>query len=558
MSPLVNNKDDKNSHQAFLIQGSILAVASIISRVIGLLYRSPMTLIIGDMGNDFYSTAYEVYSMMLLISSMSLPLAVSKLVSARMAKGEIKSAERVFKAALGFALISGAIACAIVFFGAEAFAALLKTPMAVFALKVLAPTLIIVAVLGVIRGFFQGLGNMAPSAVSQIVEQILNAIASIVGSYCLFNYGLKIGTVLGNTEKYQAAYGAAGGTLGTGIGALFGLAFMVLIYIAYRTTFKKKLLHDKSRTKESYGSIIWLLVCTIVPVLLSTFLYNFSSILNQGLFKNFATVQKYSPDEISIWWGVFSGKYRVLVNVPISIASALVSASVPAIASSYALGDKGEVVSKIGRATRFTMVIAFPCAVGMAALASPILQLLFKDSSELSAQMLMIGVISVVFYSLSTLSNGILQGINKMRVPVVNAIISLIAQAGFLALMMFAFRLNIYAVVWANVFFSILMCVLNQFWIRKATGYRDNILKVYILPLLCSAVMGVVVYFFYNGIMSFMKVNAVATILSIILGAVVYFVLMLLTKGMDRETLLDFPGGRKIAVIAEKLHLLRD
>lgn len=557
MTPQEARKRQENNHQAFLVQGSILAIASIVSRIIGLLYRSPMTLIIGDQGNDYYSTAYEVYSMMLLISSMSIPLAVSKLVSARMARGEIKSAHRVFKAALAFALTTGTIACLIVFFGADMFAHILKTPMAVFALKVLAPTLIIVAVLGVIRGFFQGLGNMVPSAISQIVEQIVNAIASIVGSYALFNYGAKMGVVLGNPDKYQAAYGAAGGTLGTGIGAFAGLAFIILIYFAYRNTFYKKMSKDRSRVLEDYRIILFTLVSTIIPVLMSTFLYNFSSILNQGLFKNIAFALGYSENQVSVWWGVFSGKYRVLVNVPISIASALVSASVPAIASSFAVGDKKEVVAKIGRAIRFTMIIAFPCAVGMAALASPILQLLFHDSTELSAQMLQIGVISVIFYSVSTLSNGILQGINKMKVPVINAIISLVAQAGFLALMMVAFKTNIYAVVWANVFFSVIMCVLNQFHIRRATGYTDDIMKVYVLPLLCSAIMGGAVFGFYKLTMMAFKINAICAILSIIVGVIVYFVTMILLKGLDRETLVDFPGGRKIISIAEKVHLLR-
>ena len=208
-----NSKTGKNTNNSsFLVQGSILAIASIVSRIIGLLYRSPLTAILGDLGNDYYSTAFEIYSLLLLISSMSLPLAVSKMVSARVSQGRMGDAYRVFKAALGFAVCSGLAAGLIVFFFADYFAAFLKTPFCVFALRVLAPTLFIVAILGVIRGFFQGLGTMMPSAVSQIVEQIINAIVSVVAAYSLFRYGAKIGAVLGNTQEYSAAYGAAGGT----------------------------------------------------------------------------------------------------------------------------------------------------------------------------------------------------------------------------------------------------------------------------------------------------------------------------------------------------------
>ena len=184
---------NRKSNSNFLVQGSILAVASILSRIIGLLYRVPLTAIIGNVGNDYYSCAYEIYSMMLLISSYSLPLAVSKMVSSRMALGQKKNAHKVFKGALAIALTTGTAGCVIVFFAADFLTSVVfKTPMSIFALRVLAPVLIIVAVLGVIRGFFQGIGTMVPSAVSQILEQIVNAGVSVGAAFVLFGYGMRI------------------------------------------------------------------------------------------------------------------------------------------------------------------------------------------------------------------------------------------------------------------------------------------------------------------------------------------------------------------------------
>ena len=165
----------KKSEANVLVQGSILSIASMISRVIGLVYRIPLNGILGNHGMDYYGTAFEIYNVLLIISAYSLPLAVSKLVSARLSKGQRVNAYRMFKGALILALISGGTASLILYFGAPTFTAMLKTPLSVFALKVLAPTILVVAVLGVIRGFFQGLGTMMPSAVSQIVEQIMNA-----------------------------------------------------------------------------------------------------------------------------------------------------------------------------------------------------------------------------------------------------------------------------------------------------------------------------------------------------------------------------------------------
>lgn len=372
----------KKSESGFLVQGSILAIASIISRIIGLLYRVPLTAIIGNNGNSYYSCAYEIYSMLLLISSYSLPMAVSKLVSARVAKGDFKNAFKVFKGAFLFAVCSGIVAMLIVFFGAEMITRLMKTPLSIFALKVLAPTLVVMAVLGVMRGFFQGLGTMMPSAVSQIIEQIINAIVSVWAAYLLADYGNKVGAVLGNGEDYAAAYGAAGGTLGTALGAVFALLFSIFVFATYVPVFKTRMNNSRTKKNESYGSIMRILIMTIVPVLLSTTIYNISSVIDQGIYKNVALLQGSTNRQMDELWGIFSGKYKVLINVPISIASAMAASCVPSLAAAYAKKEAKLVRSRINSSIRFIMVIAFPCAVGIGVLASPIMQLLFGDGGK--------------------------------------------------------------------------------------------------------------------------------------------------------------------------------
>ncbi len=541
----------------FLVQGSILAVASIISRIIGLLYRIPLKSIIGDIGNDYYGTAMEIYSILLLISSYSLPVAVSKLVSARMAKGQRKNAYRIFKGALVFALISGSAACLIVYFGAGVITTyIVNTPLSIFALKVLAPTLLIVAVLGVVRGFFQGMGTMMPSAISQLIEQIINAVVSVWSAYMLFQYGIRIGAVLGNPATYAEAYGAAGGTLGTGVGALAALFFTILVFIMYRIVFIKQVKSDHSGKTESYGRIFSVLIMTILPVLLSTTIYNITSFLDTSVFKQIAEYQGYKALDYSAMWGIYVGEYKVLVNVPIAIASAVAASSVPSLSTAFSAKDIREVKRKVAYSIRFIMVIAIPCAVGMAVLASPILQLLFQDSREMPERMMQIGAVSIVFYSLSTLSNGILQGINRMNVPVKNAVVTLVLHMGVLVALMYFFDMNIYAVVWANTFFSFFMCVLNAMAIRKYLRYRQEIPRTFIIPCICAAAMGGAVYGIYWLIMKFLNINALATFVSILIGVLVYGMLLLLLRGLRERELRSFPMGHLIIKIAKKLHLM--
>ena len=544
----------------FLVQGSILAIASIISRIIGLIYRIPMTAIIGDVGNNYYAAAFDVYNVMLIISSYSLPLAVSKLVSAKMAKGQFKTAYQVLKGALLFALVSGTIVAVIVFFGAGFFTkTLLSTPNSIFALKVLAPALVIVAVLGVIRGFFQGLGTMMPSAVSQIIEQVVNAIVSVWAAYVLYRVGAKTGAVLGDKEHYAAAYGAAGGTLGTNLGSVAALLFVLFVFAVYLRVFKRIMKKDRHVKVDSFAYTMKVLVITIIPVLLSTTIYNISGIIDQGIFKKVALMQGYANDDVEVWWGVFSGKYKLMINVPISIASAMAASAVPTLTSSFASGDTQGVRTQINAAMRFVMVIAFPCAVGLAVLATPIFTLLFPSTIStvgLATNMMWVGAVAVIFYSMSTLSNGLLQGINRLKVPVVNAAIALVVHVILLLALMLFFRLNIYAVVIANAFFSLLMCFLNARALAKYSGYKQEVVKTFVIPAVCSLIMGAVTFGVYEGLFALTKIVAVSLVVAMLVAVIVYAVALLLLKGLTEEDILKFPKGALLVRIAKKVHLL--
>lgn len=550
----------KKSGSNFLVQGSILAFASIVSRIIGLLYRIPLTNKIGDIGNSYYSSAFEVYSIMLLISSYSLPIAVSKLVSTQVARGKRRMGYQILKCSLVFAIISGLLFALIVFFGAGFFADIyLKTPNCIFALRVLAPAILIVAVLGVIRGFFQGLGTMIPSAVSQIIEQIINAIISVWAAYVLFDYGIKIGNVLGDPDHYSAAYGAAGGTLGTSMGSVAALLFMVFVFAMYSSTLKKQMLREGKRTIEPMKATFRVLIITIIPVLLSTTIYNISGFIDNGVYKHLAYSLGYATDEIDVWWGVYTGKYKLMINVPISIASALAASSVPALTASFGRGDMKDVRRKLSSSIRFIMVIAFPCTVGLAVLAKPIFTLLFPgtlDTLELASNMMYVGAAAVIFYSISTLSNGLLQGINRLKVPVVNAAISLVAHVILLVVLMMGFKMNIYAVVISNMFFAIMMCILNNIALVRYSGYRQEIIRTFIIPGICSAIMGLATFLVYKGMYVLCSNNAASMVVSMIVAVIVYGILMLVFKGLTENEILKFPKGAVLVKIFRKMKLL--
>ena len=531
-----------------------MASASIIVRMIGLLYRIPLGRIIGDVGNSYYSCAFEVYSLILLISSYSLPLAVSKIVSARIGTGARSNIIKILKCALGFGAFVGIIGALVAYFGADFLTGtLLNTPEGAICLRVLAPCIFIVAVLGVIRGYFQGLGTMIPTAVSQIIEQIVNAVVAVGAAWFLFDYGKKIDAVLG-TDTAAPAYGASGSTLGTTLGALAALLFVSFLLMVFLK--KEKRRDFKEVPGESYGEILVVLVMTILPVILSTAIYNVNGIIDQGMFKALMQDSTKNKEEIDVIWGIYSGKYKLLCNVPIALASAMASSTIPNISKMQ--GNRKAIRRSVGDVIRFTMVISIPCAVGLGVFGKEIIEILWPGTPDMAAQMLLIGSSSVIFYSLSTLTNGILQGIDKMRLPVIHAAVSLVLHVVLLYVLIEVFGMGGMAIVWSYIFFGVIMCVLNNMAIRKHLRYRQELKRTFIIPIVSAAIMGVVAKLLYNVLFTVLGETTVAMLVGLVAAVVaavlVYFVGILALHGLKERELRAFPKGHLLVKAAKKLH----
>lgn len=545
-------QERRNSN--FILQGGILGIAGILTRIIGMIYRIPVTNIIGPEGNGYYAAAYQVYTVMLLISSYSLPLAVSKLVSTRFAKNEYNNANRIFKSALFFALTTGGFVCLLLFFGADFFARnLMSEPLSAIALKIFAPTLLIVAVMGVIRGYFQGMGTMVPTAISQIVEQIINALVSIIAAGYLVKYGAKVGALLKN-ESYAPAYGAAGSTLGTSLGALAGLILLLGILLYMGAEFKAYKRKDTESVLEKYSGLIYILIITVIPVILSTAIYNISEILSNSMFNKIMIIKGFEKTKSYIW-GVYSGEYKILLNVPIALSNAMSASVVPALTSCIASGDYKCARKRVSQAMRFTIIISMPCMAGLFVLAEPIMRMLFRDGYEMAATMMRLGCINIILYSISTLSNGILQGLGKMRIPVRHAFFSLLVHLTVLYILLSNTGLGIYSVIIANFCFAGLMSLLNHAAIRRTIKYRQEKVRTFIIPAISAIIMAVatgLVYFLFSNMFG----NMIGTIISIIIGAFVYCVVLVKLGGISVREIEAFPMGSNFVKLLRSFRIV--
>ncbi len=542
----------RNKNQDFLLQGGVLASAAILGRIIGLIYRIPLTSIIGDLGNNYYGCAFDIYNIFLLISSYSLPMAVSRIVSDYRSKGESKNAYRVLKCAFLFAMLAGTLACAAIFFGARWITGtVFQTPLSLYALRVLAPTLLITAFLGVLRGFFQGMENMYPSAVSQVLEQLVNAFVSVLAAYFLASRGENIGKVLANEEGYHAAYGAAGAAVGTTVGAAFSLMFLYILYKGFIRIWRKKM--RREHIKRIPNEILFRrMMLTILPFLAASVLFNINIVIEQGIFKHMMKAQA-QAEQIALWWGVFSGKFRTLLNLPVAIAAAIGAACIPSITASFVRQEQEETVEKTELAIRFCMLIAFPFSFVLMLLSAPLMEFLFQDSQPLASGLLLAGGIIVVFYSLSTVTASILQGIGKLRAPVINSGIALILEViSLIALLKFT-KLNIYAVVAAMAVFGICVTLLNQIALYRSGYWAPEFMKTFVLPGVCASIMASMGWIIETALSQVVEWKYVTVPVAIVCGVIVYLILLVTLRAMTPEEMRQFPGGRWMARMMDRM-----
>ena len=550
------NSEAPVSGGSIAVQAGVLAIATIVVRIIGLLYRAPLTAIIGDEGNGYYGAAYNIYTIILILSSYSLPAAISRQMSTKIAVGQYRNAQRAFHCALIYSLIVGAMGSLLLYFGAG----VLVKHNAVPVLRVFAPTIFLFGILGAVRGYFQANQSMVQTSVSQILEQVANAGISIGAAILLIRSAPALAT-----ETERAVRGAMGSAMGTGSGVITALIFMTAAYLRYRKGFIRRIGMDKGPV-ESYGAIMKSTILVITPFVVSNFILNLTTTLDQMIYLNMLIDgRKLSEAAVTTVFGLFSNKAVVIINIPVSVATAVSAAIIPNIATAYASGDRRETRRRSVNAARMALVIAVPCAVGLTVLAKPVTMLMFPqwETLELASVLLALQAVTVIFLSVGTITNAVLQAIGKMNMPIVSAGAALIIQTAVLAWFLRFTDWGIYAMVFVSVLYAAIIFALNELFLRHYLGLRIDPVQVYLKPILSAAVMGAAAFGVYRGIFKLVSgfggeyfSNFAAVLPAILVAIPVYFFVLIKTGGFTREDILGLPKGASIARLLKKLHWL--
>ena len=556
----MNSKNKKRTISgSFAMQATILAAASVISKVIGMVYNIPFANILGKAGNGYYGAAQTVYGYVWTIAVFSIPAALSKLISERVQRGEYRNVKQIYKGAMLYMLVVGGIASLFTYIVAP----YIVTDNTVLSLRILAPTIFISGFASVYRGYFQAYGNMVPTSISQIIEQVINAIVSIVAALTFIKWA-----VMNGHSELSDVYGAAGGTLGTGVAATVSLIYIVWLFRRQRGTIEDKIAQDTTTEILSYRSVIKLLLMVATPIILSSAIYNVNVILDMTIYQKMLQYMGTGSELIDGQYGLYSRMYLVLANVPIAMAAAVGSAVIPSVSGAYAVGDKEGCNRKIQQSLQLAMVLTIPCAVGFAVLGKPIVRLVYYSLSATDTTMvsnlLLIGGISIVLYGISSVLNGVLQGIGKVNIPVISSITALVGHILLLVPLIAIAKLEIYSLILATAFYAIIVVVMNLYFVKKELRFKMEWKQTVGVPVLSAAVMGTVAFLVYKvlnwGLLHIMGAfisNAIAVLIAIGLAAITYFVVMLKAGGYTEEMLLAFPKGTLLVKLARKLHFIQ-
>ncbi len=519
----------------FVKQAAILAFAGLFVRLIGFLYRLPLTSMIGNQGNGIYAAGFYLYTFFLILSSAGLPAAISKMVSARLALKQYENAHRVFRVSLIVSGSLGLIGSLFMFFGAEWFTYFISSPRSYYSIIALSPTVFIVAIMSVFRGYFQGMNNTVPTAVSQIIEQIFNAVFSVFLCYMF---------MLGSQD---VARGAAGGTSGTGIGALAGLICLIFIYFKFKPKIIKKIKENPGSFKEENKVIIKDLFFTAIPIITGTAILSMTNLIDMKMVNARLLASGYSANEVEGLYGLLTGKYGTLTTLPISISTAMATAALPTIAYSIAKGDKATANNKINTTIRITMLISIPAAIGIGVLSDQILLMLFPKYPD-GGYLLRYGMFSIIILSFTQILTGMLQGSGYVKIPAIAALCGAVVKIPLTYFLVPIKSINIFGIeiplnvggaVISTICCYLVAAIIDVIVLKRIMG-KGNKLKLgeaVMKPAIAAVVMGITCFWLYKLLFMLIPNNAFACILSIFIGVIVYFGFLYVLKGVTKEDL---------------------
>lgn len=533
-------------HTKRLISGTmILSFSGLIVKLINILYKLPLTNMVGLKTIGYFNTIYPTYLVLTAAMLVGIPATISKLVAEERELGNIAKAHQIFRSGLFCSAVLG-LAVGIFFVFLPSYAAIFAwEPEIRYVLWGLAVSPVLIGVGGSIRGYFQGMQNMVPTAISQIVENLFKVVLGVGLVYLFMQRGLPDYIVI------------SGATIGISLGMVLATGYLIWQYYRWRPSFLREkevspLLSgenvsggsrrseqaDSANTGKYIGKILWISVPITISMAMVSIMGFVDSTMAYHAFTAIGMAQETVRKELSSVITV-----QTVINVPLAISAAVSVSVLPAIAVAGIRKDKVELNDKINTALQLATKMALPSAMGIFLLAEPILTLLYRE--KIDAGLLRIYSVCMLFMILAQSVSSILQGLSGYYKTLFSVLVAVVFKiAGNYILPGLGF--GIAALIWSSLLYFVIIFGVNYFFLKRQTEMTPDRGRIIWKPLLASIIMGAVAWLGYRVVFACMSKNAVAVILAVALAMPVYAAAMLLLKGFTAEEILILPKGKKV------------
>lgn len=578
--------------QNFLQGAIVLSAAAIIVKVIGAVYKIPLMNIIGGEGFGYYNTAYQIFTPLYTIATAGIPIAVARMVSECVTLGRFRDVRRIFKISMICFLVTGTAGSLIMLFGSKFLAGVVcHNPGAFIGVVMLSPAVFFLCMTSAYRGYYQGLRNMYPTAISQVIEAVVKVALGLALTMLVTNWGIQqyeaegsfYGIDLGISTEGMTAAGAvapiaaAAAIGGVMISTMAGMLYMMVHFRLNGDGISQADLYDSPEASPK-KAILKSLVAISIPICLATLCTNITNLIDLVSLMNrldyairldretvLAMYNGLFPEGLDIdgipnyLYGVYSGMPVTLFNLVPTISMAFGTAALPNVAAAWTSHNRHRIKKSVDTVLRLTTLIAVPAGLGLSVMAREILTLLYPQrlsEVEIAAPLLQVMGITVIFVCTSASCHSILQGIGKERLPLFFMLIGAFVKLAMNYVLVAIPSLNITAAPYGSLVCYLLMTVADIIAVNKFTRIRVNLYAVFIKTLLCGGICAASAKAIYLLLTLFGLSVRLSTALALCAAVAIYGFAVLLTKSITKNDLLMAPKGEKIVKILEKFRLI--
>lgn len=543
-------------NQSFMKNVSIILFSQFAIKILGVVYRMAITNVKGfeEAGNGYYSAGFSVYTLLLALSSVGIPNAISKMTAERIALGDRRGAHKIFKTALLLFSLIGTVLTVLLFAGADAIATyVIALPGAANVLKALSPSILFVCVSAVIRGYFNGMKDMSATSASQILEQIFKCIFTIgivllMATYMLFP-----------DEDTKAQLLAAGANFATSIATVLSVLYLLVFYAKKRKNILSAFEQEVTSTIEgSFISVAKSILMISIPISLGSIISAINRIVDtatitRGINVAFSDMipahdsipaimnptAKQLEDEAARLAGQLA-KSDTLLNLPIALNIAFATVLVPSLSGALAVGNKKEASDKVSLSLLISLLIILPCAVGYITFAKQIYMFLYPTVPN-AFELLQLSSIALIFIALNQTLSGSLQGCGKIYAPATGLFIGCIAKFFLNVILIRQPEINIYGAPISSIVCQIISFTYSFCVLKKNVDIRFSLVRYILKPLLASVIMAVAAYPVYLGLYKLTNINIISLLAAIAVALCVYAISVFSLKILKEDELGQIP-----------------